>query len=400
MDNFFQSFSTYLPYITSSRFAVAVSGGADSLALCIMLKKWAENNNLQMVALTVDHQLRNNSAEEAQQVHTWLDTHGIQHEVLTWQHEEIVSNLQEHARHARYKLLTEYCTSQNISCIFFAHHALDQYETFFMRLAHASGASGLTCMSTVTQHNGVNIIRPLLDVAPDKLKHYLKSQNQPWIEDPSNENLDFERVQWRKRLNTLCSMGLSPSNILKTREKLHEADTALNWAAEMWLNDNAQFNTSLYFVKLPLSFTHLPTDIMKRIIFKTTSFVRNKTLNAYHFRHNLHGALDKLTAKVFKPLTLGGCYWFIHKSTLYIVREWSRCSVETNTNSSYVYDNRFQLTQLSPNTNLHPVGKENWPALKMLLKENTLPHQVFLSLPCVYTTHKTLEDLELYHNLW
>jgi tRNA(Ile)-lysidine synthase len=85
--------------------AVAVSGGPDSLALTILADRWAREHGGELIALTVDHRLRRESAEEAQTVGSWLVARGIAHHVLVWTDPKPVTGIQEAARAARYRLL-------------------------------------------------------------------------------------------------------------------------------------------------------------------------------------------------------------------------------------------------------------------------------------------------------
>src|SRR4029079_8384516 len=89
--------------------AVAVSGGADSLALLLLAHAWAVKKGARLVALTVDHRLRPNSAEEALCVHQWALERGIEHVILTGEGEKPALRLQERAREMRYQLLLSWC---------------------------------------------------------------------------------------------------------------------------------------------------------------------------------------------------------------------------------------------------------------------------------------------------
>lgn len=112
-------------------FAVGVSGGADSLALVYLLREWALRCGKKIVALTVDHQLRPTSRQEADYVAKLMRQAGIEHHILTWEGEKPVSGIETAAREARYRLLEDWCLSNGIYTIFMAHHKRDQAETFF-----------------------------------------------------------------------------------------------------------------------------------------------------------------------------------------------------------------------------------------------------------------------------
>ena len=83
--------------------AAGVSGGADSLALVLRLKEWADAEGCRVVALTVDHRLRKESAEEAAYVSEVMARFGIEHHVLVWTDEKPENSIEEAAREARYR---------------------------------------------------------------------------------------------------------------------------------------------------------------------------------------------------------------------------------------------------------------------------------------------------------
>ena len=181
------------------RVAVAVSGGPDSLALLLLAHRWAGARGGSAIGLSVDHRLRPESPSEIRQVHRWLKARGLPHHTLVWRHQSLpTGGLQVRAREERYRLLTRWCRGRGILHLALAHHAGDQAETVMMRLARGSGVDGLAGMSAVLAHDGVRLIRPLLLVDPDRLRATLRAVGQPWIEDPSNNNLGFERVRWRR----------------------------------------------------------------------------------------------------------------------------------------------------------------------------------------------------------
>jgi len=166
--------------------AVAVSGGPDSMALCLLMNTWAQKNQFKLVALTVDHRLREGSLKEAQIVQEWMALHSIDHHILTWEHGPITTGIQKKAREARYNLLTNFCQQNNIQIVCTAHHAADQIETFLMRLSKGSGLEGLSVMQERSLRGNITIARPLLSTQPEMLKEYLQAVSQEYIQDPSN----------------------------------------------------------------------------------------------------------------------------------------------------------------------------------------------------------------------
>lgn len=177
--------------------AVAVSGGADSLALLLLADEWARGRGGKTIALTVDHGLRKESAQEAKQVAAWCKSLGIEHHSLKWTSAKPSSAIQAKAREVRYGLLTGWCKKNKVLHLLTAHHQNDQAETLLFRLARGSFLEGLACMPIVSLREGVRLIRPLLGVSKSSLERFLLERNQQWIEDPSNQNPHYTRNRIR-----------------------------------------------------------------------------------------------------------------------------------------------------------------------------------------------------------
>ncbi|MGF7209619.1 tRNA(Ile)-lysidine synthase [Skermanella aerolata] len=219
------------PFEPSPRVAVGVSGGADSMALCLLLKSWTEDRNGSLLALTVDHGLRQNAADEAIQVGSWLKARDVAHDILRWDGVKPSSGIQSAARDARYRLLTERCHAEGILHLALAHHREDQAETVLLRFAHGSGIDGLGGMAAVRETGSVRLLRPLLPVSRDRLRTYLTETCQSWVEDPSNQSPAYARVRLRGMADILAGEGWSTARGADTARRLGWARSALDAAA-------------------------------------------------------------------------------------------------------------------------------------------------------------------------
>lgn len=227
-DDFSRLMAALGPFEPRPRLAVAVSGGADSLALALLAAEWAGERGGEAVALTVDHGLRAGSAAEAVQVHDWLRGRGIAHHTLVWDGAKPVSDLQAAAREARYGLLGNFCRDNGILHLLLAHHREDQAETLLLRLGRGSGLHGLAGMAPVRATGWGRLLRPLLGVPRASLAASLKARGQGWIEDPSNANEIFARVRLRNLAAGLAAEGLSPERLAETAGRLGRARSALD----------------------------------------------------------------------------------------------------------------------------------------------------------------------------
>lgn len=189
---------------TASSWAVACSGGPDSLALLQLILAAAKPYNIAVHALIIDHGLRQASAQEAALTADVARDLGAQaHPLrLTWS-ETPTTGLQEKARTARHALLRHTCQQLKISHLFLGHQQDDLLETVYMRKHKDSGRMGLAGMPIISQRGGLWLHRPLLALSKSQLIAYCHSHALPFVSDPSNRNPDFERVRVREHLSQL-----------------------------------------------------------------------------------------------------------------------------------------------------------------------------------------------------
>jgi tRNA(Ile)-lysidine synthase len=188
------------PFEASPALAVAVSGGADSLALCLLARDWAVSRGGTVIALTVDHGLRPESSTEAEDVRRRLRARGMEHHVLSWDGPKPRSGIPAAARDARYRLLIPWCRARGILHLLLGHQRRDQAETVLMRFVAGSGMAGLQAMQAVVETADVRLIRPLLGVPPERLRAFVAATGERWVIDPTNLNLAMLRPRLRLAL--------------------------------------------------------------------------------------------------------------------------------------------------------------------------------------------------------
>jgi tRNA(Ile)-lysidine synthase len=215
------------PFESRPFLTVAVSGGADSLALCLLADAWARERDGIVVGLTVDHGLRPEAAAEAARVGGWLAARRIRHHTLTWRPPSGLRNVQAAARAARYQLLFGWCASAGCLHLLTAHHREDQGETLLLRLARGSGLDGLAGMAPCRETTTCRLLRPLLAVPHARLVASLQDAGQGWIEDPSNRDDSYARVRLRGSAGLLAREGLGPARLAATARRLGRAREAL-----------------------------------------------------------------------------------------------------------------------------------------------------------------------------
>lgn len=180
--------------------AVALSGGADSMALTLLMHDWCARHHKTLTTLTVDHGLRDGSATEAVQVAGWMQSHGIAHHILTPPPLPI-PNLQTRAREMRYGALSHWCRTQGVQTLLLGHHADDQAETFALQQHRGAEGPSRSGMALVSMRGPLRLVRPLLGVRKRTLTDWLVAHRQPWVEDPTNQNDAYARNRLRRTLS-------------------------------------------------------------------------------------------------------------------------------------------------------------------------------------------------------
>lgn len=183
------------------RLAIAVSGGADSVALLRLFVPLRKELGLTLSVLHFNHQLRGTESDTDENfVASLANALGLpfiagRADVASVARENRW-NLEDAARRLRYQFFEDTLKQHGITRVMTAHTADDQAETVLARLIRGTGISGLSAIHPVRGE----IIRPLLDVRRDELRGYLESLHQEWREDSSNADTDRLRARIRSRL--------------------------------------------------------------------------------------------------------------------------------------------------------------------------------------------------------
>lgn len=224
------------------RVVLAVSGGSDSMALMVLVAEWVASGRapagLTVEVATVDHGLRASSAREAEWVAERAKALGFKHTTLVWGGNKPGSALQARAREARYALLVAHARGAMPAAVVTAHTADDQAETLIMRLGRGSGLDGLAAMAPsrpLLPDGSVQLVRPLLGLSKAFLASMLKETGGTWLDDPSNERLDFERVRLRAAHDHLAALGLSNDKLALSAQRLTRARDALERVTDVRL---------------------------------------------------------------------------------------------------------------------------------------------------------------------
>ena len=356
------------PFEPAPRVAVAVSGGADSLALCLILDDWAALCGGRVVALTVDHGLRPGSAAEARRVARRLGPLGIEHHVLTWKGAKPTSNRQAAARAARYGLLGDWCAGRGVLHLATAHHREDQAETLLLRLGRGSGLDGLAAMPAVSETDGVRLLRPLLAVPKARLEATLTARGVHWDEDPSNADMAFRRVQIRRLLATVEEGVLDATRLAAAVKHLGRARAALERDASRLLARTVAIDPAGFAWLDPEPVAAAPREIGLRALSRVVRAVGGRPYTPRLDR--LERLYARLPSGPDRGATLGGCRILRRGGRLLlIVREAAGPpSIPLRPGQSLRWDGRFDVRVVrtadpSGALTLAPLGVEGWKEL-------------------------------------
>ena len=374
---------------SNDKVAVAVSGGADSLALTFLLSQFSKKYKLSLIALTIDHQLRKESQDESNYVRTLLHTNGIIHKILKWNGDKPVTKIQETARIKRYNLLENWCLNNDCKYLFLGHHLDDQIETFLLRLRKKSGILGLAGMRTVTKKQRCTIIRPFLKTSKSYLVNTLSYLKINHINDPSNENKKYERVFWR-------NSALNKQEIYKNIQCIYNVRKYTEQWVNKYLYNNAYLNALGFLTIDQESFLCLPFAFQEIIL---SYILRGIGVTKYPSRRSsLVNVINQM--KEFKVITIGGLQIISQKKKYLFIREYRKINNSINLNlmqnKQCIWDSRFIINNCHRKAGIvKSLGKNGWEQLIIhypQLSKIGLYKPALWSTPAVWVGDKIKEE--------
>jgi tRNA(Ile)-lysidine synthase len=224
-----QAKSLFADWKSAPALVLAVSGGPDSIALMWLAARWRSGlaRGPRLLAVTVDHGLRPESAREARDVKRLAHTLGVTHRTVRWTGAKPKSGIPAAARAARYGLLATAARGSGASHVVTAHTRDDQAETLLMRLLRGSGIGGLAAMARESEREGVFLARPFLDISKSRLVATLEKAEIGYADDPTNRDVNFTRPRIRKVIEQLAIEGGDARNLARLASRLARANAAI-----------------------------------------------------------------------------------------------------------------------------------------------------------------------------
>jgi tRNA(Ile)-lysidine synthase len=273
-----RTIATHRLFEPGDRGVVAVSGGPDSVALLVLLTRWAPRFGLDLKVAHFNHQLRGRESDGDEQFVRQLAAKlGLQCVVGSENVAGIAKakhmNLELAARECRYRFLRELGDSGQVNRVALGHTANDQAETFLMRLLRGAGTHGLA--SVYPSLDGY-FVRPLLDVTRDEVIFFLRTEKLEWREDSSNMDLNRTRNRIRHGLLPELAERYNPSivhHLARTAAQCRQDDHALMteakrlWRAFAKPPIPADFMSGREQISLPIdSVKNLASAIRSRVL--------------------------------------------------------------------------------------------------------------------------------------
>ncbi|MDR2748530.1 MAG: tRNA lysidine(34) synthetase TilS [Bifidobacteriaceae bacterium] len=244
-----QNYDPELPFSKStvknsySTVAVAVSGGADSLALAAVAQKAAHKFELKTLAIIIDHQMQDGSDKVAEKAANQCTTLGFDNVIV----EKVLVNKKDGgpeaaARKQRYAALEKIATENGAFVVLLGHTLNDQAETVLLALSRGSGMSALSGMR---ENNGI-FARPFLSITRSDTEEICKEKGLDFWSDPTNGSLNADnsslplRSQVRNTLLPVMRDVLGKDiekQLAKTAELIAQDDDCLQLIAELDFED-------------------------------------------------------------------------------------------------------------------------------------------------------------------
>lgn len=314
---------------------VGVSGGTDSMALLHYLHSISDELDFEVVGVHIDHNIRENSAEDASFVLNYCRENGIRAykfkvDVPKLAQERGVS-LEVAARDARYGVFDALVKKCAVDKIAIAHHMSDQAETILLNLFRGTGISGAKGMDLI--RDGI-YIRPMLFTDKKEILKYIDDNQIPYVEDYTNADTTFSRNYIRNEILPLI-MKRWPAVI----EKLVSFSKAC-YDDDEYINSQIiedAFILEEKTVKIPNSYFLYPNAIVSRMIFKALRQIGvNKDIERKHVELIKDLAINgKNGAKIDLPLNVTA------------IKEYDYLSILNKEKEKIVLDLPFKLGEFS-----------------------------------------------------
>lgn len=259
---------------------VACSGGRDSMALLHFLNDNKTQLDCQVIAINIDHCIREHSDADSEFVMNYCKENGIKAytfkvDALKIAREEKLS-VEAGARNARYNTFEALIQKGLVDKIALAHHLYDQAETILLNLLRGCGLGGAKGMEPMRDGK---YIRPMLQVPREEIMAYIDEYDIPYVEDETNSDINYSRNYIRQVIMPTI------------RKKFKTVDKNLVNFASICAQDDSYINSQIDMggiakvgdiTRIPLYYFAYNDAIINRVILKVLSEYSSQDVESRH----------------------------------------------------------------------------------------------------------------------
>ena len=245
---------------------VACSGGRDSMALLVALNNLKEKYQCQVIAINVNHNIRENSKQDSDFVQKFCFMQKIKClsfnvNAIKYANDKKLS-IEQAARDCRYQVFKNCIKNGSVTKIALGHHSLDQAETILLNIFRGTGLTGASGMEYIRENT---YIRPMLDISRAEIMAYVLENEIPYVDDETNFSNDYARNYIRNMILPMI------------RNKWPNADTNICNFGKICKEDNQFINNKIIensftcdngIAKISISVFSQPNSIVSRVILK------------------------------------------------------------------------------------------------------------------------------------
>ena len=366
--------------------AIGVSGGADSLALLVLMSRYLKKRDGNITILHFNHKLRQSSDNEALEVKKITQSFGHKFKALNWSGPKPNSSIMKIARKKRYQSMIEYCKRHRIFYLMTAHHFDDYIETFYMRSLRKYATIGLNSIPKKYVSDSLIIQRPLISFRKERLIKTCEKYKLNWVNDSSNQDLRYERVKVRKyfkenpkfyqKIEKKINNKISKNNEIESKCCLFFLENLTFFKFGMFILPVSKFNNltdSIKLESLKKIFTTCSGKLFPPSV-NSLSLLIDKLTNNVNFKHTLHGCIIEKKNNDIK----------FFKESAPLSSNKSRIKISPNT--QYLWDNRFIIRTIK-NVECFTLDEKKWLLYKKHFNEKKndvgISFEILKTLPII-----------------
>ncbi len=371
-------------------FGLCFSGGADSLALFILMKKWISSNSGKLTVFHLNHNLRKESSSQTKELELYLKKKNVDFFIFNWNRKKNESQSMNNARNMRYEKIINFCEKLKILHLLTAHHYDDNLETFLMRSKRKYTTLGLSSIPKVSMIRSVQVLRPLLDFKKERLISTCIHHKTKWLDDSNNFNFKYERPRIRMEIleKTIHDYQEMQCNFKNVKIKNQKIEEKLN---EFFLSNVTFSDYGLIKInKWSLKSIHkyLAIEVLK----KTLTTISGKIFSAK--RLSIERILKKLTCKESFKQTLHSCIITVTPEVIKIFKEVNLKNKKKKflvlKGQKFFWDGRFLLISKNTDVKCEFIDPIKWHLIKkkVFSPKNKIFFPILLTLPLIKVKNK------------